>query len=90
MKEDFEWYAEQRKKLYENLQIQLNEEFDRTHNKIIQDSKLKDKGTLRNINNYRMKLWCDIYLESFKNNINNDCFVLADEALKEFDRKFNI
>ena len=89
MQEDYQWYAEQRKKLYDNLQEDMWEQYDKTHQQLMQNTKLTDKGSLRNINNYRMKLWCDIYLESFKSNINNDSFLLANEALKEFDKKFN-
>lgn len=89
MQEDYVWYAEQRKKLYDNLQADMWKEYDKTHQQLMQNAKLTDKGSLRNINNYRMKLWCDIYLESFKSNINNDSFLLANEALKEFDKKFN-
>ena len=89
--ENINWYEQQKKVMHDNMQAKFEEEFEKTHEVIMKYANLtlKDKGTLRNINNYRMKLWCDIYLESFKSNTNNDCFLIANEAIIEFDKRFN-
>ena len=94
MQEDFEWYAEQRKKMYDNLQDSINAEFERTHDIIMKDfvpkETIKDKGTIRNINNYRMKLWCDMFIEYKKNSLERSFAAsCATKDLEMFDIQFN-
>jgi hypothetical protein len=87
--EDSTWYEEKRKQMYNSMQAKIEEEFAKSHAEIMRDLKLTDKGSLRNINNYRMKLWCDVYMQSLIDNINNPVVELADDALIRFDKRFN-
>ena len=93
MFEDEKWYELQRKKFADRLQNAIDEEFSRTHDLIMENlvpkEKLKDKGTMRNINNYRMKLWCDC-LVLYRSKYDRESSAhMADHDLKEFDKRFN-
>lgn len=88
------WYEAQRKKFADRLQNAIDEEFSRTHDLIMKDfvpkETAKDKGTMRNINNYRMKLWSEVLIEVIKNNQTKPTPTeVADKALQEFDKRFN-
>ena len=49
-----------------------------------------DKGTIRNINNYRMKLWGEVLVQAIANwQTEPKPTEVADAALKEFDKRFN-
>lgn len=93
MIQDELWYEEQRKKFNDRLQAAINEEFERTHEIIMKDfvpkETPKDKGTIRNINNYRMKFWCDSFIIHRANESRELSSVSADIDLKEFDKRFN-
>lgn len=57
---------------------------------ITQKSEPKDKGTMRNINNYRMKLWCDSFvMHRAKEDKLYLAALRADMDLVEFDKRFN-
>jgi hypothetical protein len=94
MTKESTWLQEQGIKFNNRLQKAIEEEFSLTHDFIMQNlvpkETIKDKGTMRNINNYRMKLWCDVLMEVVKNkqDIPRPTEV-ADKALKEFDKRFN-
>ena len=88
------WYEAQRKKFAERLQKAIDDEFSRTHDLIMKDyvpkETAKDKGTMRNINNYRMKLWCDMFIEYKKqSHERNLAASYASKDLEMFDIKFN-
>jgi hypothetical protein len=87
--EDWQWREEQKKVFYNNIQAQYDKELDAIKEKLIQDLKLKDKGSMRNINNYRMKFWCDSFMLNIENHDRNMCIMIADSYLKEFDKRFN-
>ncbi len=95
MIQDNSWFESQRQKFNDRLQNAINEEFSRTHDLIMENlvpkETLKDKGTLRNINNYRMKLWCDVLSNTILNYQANNArpTEVADSALIEFDKRFN-
>ena len=88
--EDWQWREEQKRVFYNNMQAQYDKELDAIKQKLIQDLKTKDKGTMRNINNYRMKLWSEVLIEVIKNNQTKPTPTeVADKALQEFDKRFN-
>jgi hypothetical protein len=50
----------------------------------------KDKGTMRNINNYRIKLWCDMFIEYKKSSHDRKAAAAyAAKDLEMFDLQFN-
>lgn len=84
------WYQAQNKKIKDKLQDAIEEEFSKTHDLIMENLVPKDKGTMRNINNYRMKLWCDSFLiHRAKEEKIYLCALKADMDLVEFDKRFN-
>jgi hypothetical protein len=87
--EDWQWREEQKKVFYNNMQAQYDKELDAIKEKLIQDLKLKDKGTMRNINNYRMKLWCDCFLQYNKTDSRECAAHNATLCLEYFDNQFN-
>lgn len=92
--QDLKWHEEQMKKFNDRLQNAINEEFERTHDIIMKDfvpkETIKDKGTIRNINNYRMKLWCDMFIEYKKNSLERSFAAsCATKDLEMFDIQFN-
>jgi hypothetical protein len=92
--QDEKWYDLQRKKFADRLQNAIDEEFSRTHDLIMENlvpkEKLKDKGTMRNINNYRMKLWCDMFIEYKKQGDERSLAAsYASKDLQMFDLQFN-
>jgi hypothetical protein len=88
------WFEEQRKKFNDRLQSAIEEEFSRTHDIIMKGyvpkETIKDKGTMRNINNYRMKLWCDLFI-AYKNAGHpiENAASYANKDLEYFDLQFN-
>ena len=49
-----------------------------------------DKGSIRNTNNYRMKLWSEVVVQAIANYQSEPSPTeVADAALKEFDKRFN-
>jgi hypothetical protein len=89
--EDWQWREEQKKVFYNNMQAQYDKELDAIKEKLIQDLKLKDKGTMRNINNYRMKLWCDMFIEYKKGGHDRQTSASsASKDLQMFDLQFNL
>jgi hypothetical protein len=51
----------------------------------------KDKGIMLNINNYRMKLWCDMFIEYKKSSHErNAAAAYASKDLEMFDLQFNL
>jgi hypothetical protein len=87
---DEKFWEEQRNKFKERLQNQIDEDFARTHDLIMKNLTPKDKGTMRNINNYRMKLWCDMFIEYKKNSFERSLAAdYATKDLKMFDIQFN-
>ena len=57
---------------------------------ITQKSESKDKGTMRNINNYRMKFWCEFFMYYKNQNASRESAGYnADLCLEEFDKRFN-
>ena len=88
--EDWQWREEQKKVFLNNIQAHYEKEFEQIKEKLLVDLKTKDKGTMRNINNYRMKLWCDMFIEykkqSHERNLAASC---ASKDLEMFDIKFN-
>lgn len=94
MIQDELWYEEQRKRFNDRLQAAIHEEFERTHEIIMKDfvpkETAKDKGTMRNINNYRMKLWCDMFIEYKKQSHERSLAAsYASKDLEMFDLQFN-
>ena len=91
--ENINWYEQQKKVMHDNMQAKFEEEFEKTHEVIMKYANLtlKDKGTIRNINNYRMKLWCDVLSNTILNYQANNArpTEVADSALIEFDKRFN-
>lgn len=90
-----QFYEEQRKKFIERVQKAIEEDFARTHDlimaNIVPTETITDKGTLRNINNHRMKFWSESYLlhRSKGEYIElSNCSLLADLDLAEFDKRF--
>jgi hypothetical protein len=94
MLKDNSWIEAQRQKFADRLQNAIDEEFSRTHDIIMKDyipkQTAKDKATMRNINNYRMKLWCDMFIEYKKNNLDRSFAAsCANKDLEMFDIQFN-
>jgi hypothetical protein len=93
MTKESTWLQEQGIKFNNRLQKAIEEEFSRTHDIIMKDyipkETAKDKGTMRNINNYRMKFWCDSFMLNIENHDRNMSIMIADSYLKEFDKRFN-
>jgi len=93
MLQDEKWYDLQRKKFADRLQNAIDEEFSRTHDLIMENlvpkETIKDKGTMRNINNYRMKFWCDSFIINKSKHDRDMSAIIADNDLKEFDKRFN-
>lgn len=90
MSQNESWYNEQRKKSADRLQNAIEEEFEKTHEVIIKYATLKDKGTIRNINNYRMKLWCDMFISYKKESHERSAAAsYATKDLEMFDLQFN-
>jgi hypothetical protein len=94
MTKESTWLQEQGIKFNNRLQKAIEEEFSRTHDIIMKDyipkETAKDKGTMRNINNYRMKLWSEVLIEVIKNHQTMPTpSEVADKALEEFDKRFN-
>lgn len=87
--EDWQWIEEQKKVFYNNIQAHYDKEFEQKKGKLIQDLKLKDKGSIRNINNYRMKLWCDCFLQYNKTDSRESSAYNATLCLDYFDNQFN-
>lgn len=92
--EDWTWYQKEMQKQYQRMQEQFEKDFANTHKAFTQDlipkNETKDKGTMRNINNYRMKLWSEVLIEVIKNNQTKPTPTeVADKALQEFDKRFN-
>lgn len=88
-----EWLEKERKKLEERVQKAIDEDFARTHDLIMKNlvPKEKDKGTIRNINNYRMKLWSEVLVAALNLGFTDPKPTgIADTALQEFDKRFNI
>jgi hypothetical protein len=51
----------------------------------------KDKGIMLNINNYRMKLWCDMFIEYKKGGHDRQTSASsASKDLQMFDLQFNL
>lgn len=93
MLKDNSWMDAQRQKFADRLQTAIDEEFSRTHDLIMENlvpkETLKDKGTMRNINNYRMKFWTDCFL-LYRNKYDRQSSAhMADHDLKEFENRFN-
>jgi hypothetical protein len=91
---DNSWMEAQRQKFADRLQTAIDEEFSRTHDLIMENlvpkETLKDKGTMRNINNYRMKFWCDNFIEYRKNSHERGAAAsYASKDLEMFDLVFN-
>lgn len=93
MIQDELWYEEQRKRFNDRLQAAIHEEFERTHEIIMKDfvpkETTKDKGTIRNINNYRMKFWTDCFLQYNKTESKECSAYNATLCLDYFDDQFN-
>lgn len=89
--QDWQWKEEQKRVFLNNIQANYDREFEQIKEKLIIDLKTKDKGTIRNINNYRMKLWCDVLSNTILNYQANNArpTEVADSALIEFDKRFN-
>ncbi len=95
MTKESTWLQEQGIKFNNRLQKAIEEEFSRTHDIIMKDyipkETLKDKGTMRNINNYRMKLWCDMFIEYKKGGHDRQTSASsASKDLQMFDLQFNL
>jgi hypothetical protein len=94
MTKESTWLQEQGIKFNNRLQKAIEEEFSRTHDIIMKDyipkETAKDKGTMRNINNYRMKLWCDMFIEYKKGGYDRQTSASsASKDLQMFDLQFN-
>ena len=94
LQDEKSWYEEQIKKLNNRFQKAFDEEFSRTHDIIMKDyipkETAKDKATMRNINNYRMKLWCDMFIEYKKGGHDRQSSAsYASKDLQMFDLQFN-
>jgi hypothetical protein len=89
MIQDWQWREEQKKVFYNNMQAQYDKELDAIKEKLIKDLKTKDKGTMRNINNYRMKFWTDCFLFHRNKYDRQSSAHMADHDLKEFENRFN-
>ena len=87
--EDWQWREEQKKVFLNNIQAHYEKEFEQIKEKLLLDLKTKDKGTMRNINNYRMKFWCDSFIHNKTKNDREMSCIIADNDLKEFDERFN-
>ena len=89
--QDWQWKEEQKRVFLNNIKANYDREFEQIKEKLIIDLKTKDKGTIRNINNYRMKLWCDVLSNTILNYQANNArpTEVADSALIEFDKRFN-
>jgi hypothetical protein len=89
------WLQEQGKNFNNRLQKAIEDEFSRTHDVIMKNyipkETAKDKGTMRNINNYRMKLWCDMFIEYKKGGHDRQTSASsASKDLQMFDLQFNL
>jgi hypothetical protein len=94
MTKDSLWLQEQGKNFNNRLQKAIEDEFSRTHDIIMKDyipkKTAKDKGIMRNINNYRMKLWCDMFIEYKKQSYERSLAAsYASKDLQMFDLQFN-
>jgi hypothetical protein len=95
MTKESTWLQEQGIKFNNRLQKAIEEEFSRTHDIIMKDyipkETAKDRGTMRNINNYRMKLWCDMFIEYKKGGHDRQTSASsASKDLQMFDLQFNL
>ena len=93
MTKESTWLQEQGIKFNNRLQKAIEEEFSLTHDFIMQNlvpkETAKDKGSMRNINNYRMKLWCDCFLQYNKTDSRECAAHNATLCLDYFDNQFN-
>ena len=88
--EDWQWREEQKKVFLNNIQAHYEKEFEQIKEKLLVDLKTKDKGTMRNINNYRMKFWCECFMYYKNQNASRESSGYnADLCLEEFDKRFN-
>jgi hypothetical protein len=88
------WSLLQGEKLAERMQKANEKEFSRTHDLImanlIPKEIAKDVDTMLNINNYRMKLWCDMFIEYKKQSHERTAAAsYASKDLQMFDLQFN-
>lgn len=90
MEKSSTFFEEQRVKFKERLQKAIDEDFCRTHDLIMKNLLPKDKGSIRNINNYRMKLWSEVLVAALNKGFTDPKPTeIADTAVKEFDKRFN-
>lgn len=87
--EDWQWREEQKKVFLNNIQAHYEKEFEQIKEKLILDLKTKDKGTMQNINNYRMKFWCECFLHYNTTQTRENSAFYADNCLELFDKRFN-